>query len=212
MECGRGVYTACERPPRRGSEHRRTRVSPVPAGQLTATWHLADDKPAAQITLHFTATQAGQFSLGYHGPMANPPSEMEFLLLPFLVQGRRLPAEENAVLDARTPTPMTMVQWQKWSIALLAESWESFGWLADRLDSRYALAIRNEAGQAQPIIYSPVLGLAGSAVEAGGSVENRLWLWASRRRGTRLMNASCKRCSGCATIGVRYTGRSPTRS
>jgi hypothetical protein len=150
---------------------------PVPAGQLTATWHLAGDMPAAQLTLHFKTAQAGQFSLGYHAPVAGAPEKMDFLLLPFLVHGRRLPAQEDAVLDARTPTPLTLVNQHSVSLALVADPENLSGGWPSAPDSRYAFAIRNEAAQAQPIVYSPVLGLAGSSAETGATIENRVWLW-----------------------------------
>ena len=150
---------------------------PVPAGRLTATWQLADDMPAAQVTLHFTAARAGQFSLGYHGPIADTADKMDFLLLPFLVHGRRLPAEEETVLDPRTPTPLTLVNQHSVSIALIADPRNLSDDWPTAADSRYAFAIRNESGKAQPIVYTPVLGLTGSAAEAGASIESRVWVW-----------------------------------
>jgi hypothetical protein len=149
----------------------------VGAGQLFAIWHLTDDSPSADITLHLTTAQAGQYSLGYHAPLAGAPDTMDFLLLPFLVQGRRLPDEVQSVLDARTPTPLTLVNQHATSLALVADPRDLPDNWPSASQSRYALAIRNEQAQAQPILYSPVLGGVGSANQAQQAVQSRFTLW-----------------------------------
>src|SRR5205807_8841425 len=66
---------------------------------------------------------------------------------------------------------LTLVNRGGVSCALVAEPAElPFEW-PGASNSRYALALRNESGQAQPIIYTPVLGQPGSVSDgaAGGA-------------------------------------------
>jgi len=146
------------------------------AGQLTATWHLASEQPAAEVALRFAPAAPGYYSLGYHGPLACAASEADFLLLPFLYQGRRFPEVPSVMLNALTPTPLAMVNRGGVSCAVVGDPREiPFAWPTNQ-NSRYAFALRNETGAAQPLLYSPVLGLAGSVSE-GGPVESHFRVW-----------------------------------
>jgi hypothetical protein len=149
------------------------------AGQLTAVWRLQEGQPAAEIELHFVPSQPGHFSLGYHGPLTTPPDAADFLLLPFMYQGRRFPDQPAMLLSALTPTPLALVNRGGVSCALVAEPSEiPFEWPSDS-NSHYALGLRNESGIAQPMLYTPVLGLPGS-VSDGAPVQGKLRLWLQR--------------------------------
>lgn len=150
---------------------------PTPAGRLRATWRLGDRPSEAAVSLDFSPTVAGHFSLGYHGSVAVAPSDLDFLLLPFMFHGKRFPARPVTLLNALTPTPMTLVNRAGASYALVAEPAElPFEWPGVS-NSRYAFGIRNEIGQAQPLLYTPVLGQPGSTCESGASVRGRFRVW-----------------------------------
>lgn len=145
-------------------------------GTLTARWHLSEKSPAAEVTLHFTPKAPGHYSLGYHGPLASPVEQTDFVLLPFEYQAHRFPEQAAMILSAETPTPLALVSRSAISCALTADPASiPFEW-PDHKNSRYALGLRNEAGLAQPLLYSPVLGQIGSVSE-GAPVENRFRLW-----------------------------------
>jgi hypothetical protein len=135
---------------------------PTEAGQLAATWHLESKQTAAEVSLVFTPSKPGHFSIGYFAPLAVPPAETDFMLLPFMFHGHRFPEKPVAILSALTPTPMTLVNKSGVSCALIAEPRElPFEW-ASSSNSHYAFGLRNETGKAQPYLYTPVLGQPGS--------------------------------------------------
>ena len=152
---------------------------PTAAGKLSAVWHLPDRQPAAEVSLEFAPDKPGHFSLGYHAPLAVPPADTDFMLLPFMYHGHRFPEKPVTVLSALTPTPMTLVNRGGVSCALAADPRAlPFEW-PSASNSRYAFALRNESGLAQPIVYSPVLGQPGS-VSDGSAIHASFRLWVQR--------------------------------
>lgn len=148
------------------------------AGTLTATWRLPAQGTAAEVELHFQPKNPGHYSLGYHGPLECAPGEADFLLLPFMYEGRRFPDEPSVVLSALTPTPLALVNQHGVSCAVIGDPRDiPFEWPTHE-NSHYALALRNESNRAQPMLYSPVLGQPGS-VSAGEPVHGRFQLWLS---------------------------------
>jgi hypothetical protein len=146
------------------------------AGKLTATWRLSALLPAAEVELHFEPKGPGHYSLGYHGPLECAPTDADFLLLPFMYQGRRFPGEPSVVLSALTPTPLALVNRGGVSCAVVGDPREiPFEWPTYE-NSRYALTLRNESNQAQPILYTPVLGQPGS-VSSGEPIHGHFQLW-----------------------------------
>ncbi len=98
------------------------------------------------------------------------------MLLPFMYQGHRFPEVPNMLLSSSTPSPLCLVNQHNLSCAVVADPADlPFAW-PDADNLRYGFSLRNETGLAQPMIYSPVLGLPGSVSE-GGPVEARLRLW-----------------------------------
>jgi hypothetical protein len=151
----------------------------TPEGQLTATWKLSAGQPAAEVSLDFEPRGPGQYSIGYHAPLAVPPADTDFVFMPFMFHGHRFPARPVAMLNATMPTPMTLVNRGAVSCALVADPRElPFEWQSAS-NSRYALGLRNEAGLAQPLLYSPVLGQPGS-VSDGAAVHAQFRLWIQR--------------------------------
>jgi len=151
--------------------------APLPVGRLKATWQLAAKQPQARVTLEFAPAEPGWVSLGFHGLVASPVEELDFLLLPFMYHGRRFPARPVMLQNAQTPTPLALVNRAGLSYALVAEPGDlPFEWPAAN-NSRYALGVRNESGQAQPLLYAPVLGQPGSESAKREPVRARLRVW-----------------------------------
>jgi len=153
------------------------RFDELPVGRLTATWRVMAELPAAHVTLAFTAARSGRVTLGYHGALAARPDKDEFHLLPFMYHGHRLPARPTFLLNSHTPTPIALVNRKRMSYALVADpkgipfQWPSLS------SVRFALGIRNRRGEAQPMLYAPVLGLPESKVEPGQTVTARFCVW-----------------------------------
>jgi hypothetical protein len=145
-------------------------------GELSARWHLAPAATSAEVTLHLTPKKPGHYSLGYHGPVAAPVEKTDFVLLPFEYQAHRFPDLPAMLLSAQTPTPLALVNSGGTSCALVADpAGIPFAW-PDHKNSRFMLGLRNEAGLAQPLLYSPVFGQVGSVSE-GAPVESRFRVW-----------------------------------
>lgn len=149
------------------------------AGHLVATWHLPDQQPSAEVSLHFVPKGPGHYSLGYHAPLTCAPDAADFLLLPFMYEGKRFPDEASVILSALTPTPLSLLNRDGVSCALVADPQSiPFEW-PTKDNSRYAFALRNEKGAAQPLIYSPVLGQTGS-VSDGDPIDVKFHVWLQR--------------------------------
>lgn len=152
---------------------------PLSNGQLTVTWRLEAGSSGADVTMQFQPNGPGQFSLGFHAPVAVAPQATDFLLLPFMYHGHRFPEEAVTVLSSITPTPLALVSDDGVSCALVAEPADiPFEWHSGT-NAGYALGLRNEAGLAQPFLYAPVLGQRGSTSE-GGPVRARFRFWLQR--------------------------------
>ncbi|MCX6898862.1 MAG: hypothetical protein NT105_09195 [Verrucomicrobia bacterium] len=152
-------------------------LPPLPVGRLTATWRLGGSQSQAQVTLDFAPSRPGHFSLGYHSLVAATPKDVDFLLLPFMYHGKRFPAQPVTLLNSHTPTPLALVNRAGASLALVAEPAElPFEWAGPR-NSRYAFGLRNETGQAQPLLYSPVLGQPDSVVTGSEPLRARFRVW-----------------------------------
>lgn len=146
--------------------------APSPWGRLRSMWSLEPGQSEVKIHTTFQPSRPGQFSLGFHGPLAVAPAAADSWLLPFQFAGDRFPAEPVLILNATTPTPLVLLNRDSVSCALVAEpELIPFEW--QRMDrSKFGFGLRNEAGNAQPMIYSPVMGLAGSRSE-GTAVETK---------------------------------------
>lgn len=149
------------------------RFAPTAEGQLFATWILEPGRADALVRLTFKPAQPGHYSLGFHGPVAVSPDAADAWLLPFQFQDRRFPQHPLLLLNSTTPTPMTLVTQKGVSCALVGDpDLMPSGWQqAD--ESRYGFGLRNEDGLAQPLLYSPVMGLPGSRSASGSPVSTR---------------------------------------
>jgi len=152
---------------------------PTPWGTLRSTWTLKADRSDVEISSSFKPSKPGYFSLGFQGPLAAATNEADSWLLPFQFQGDRFPEKPVMLVNATTPTPMTLVSRGGISCSLVAEpSMLPFEW--QRMErSLFGLGLRNENGEAQPMIYSPVMGLEGSKSE-GSPVETKYRLWVQK--------------------------------
>jgi hypothetical protein len=150
---------------------------PIDAGRLSATWTLPAGAAAAELSLRFLPAKPGHISLGYHGALAADAADLDFLLLPFMYHGRRLPAKPGTLLSALTPTPISLVTRRSVSYALVADPDSLVPDWPSAHNSRYAFGIRNEISQAQPFVYSPVFGQPGSKSDGRAPVTARIGVW-----------------------------------
>lgn len=151
----------------------------TPAGQLYATWILEPGQSNALVRMSFKPARPGHYSLGFHAPFALQPEQADSWLLPFQFHQNRFPKDPVLILNSATPTPLSLLNQRDVSCALVADpGLIPFEWQGSDT-SRYGFGLRNEKGQAQPLVYSPVLGLPGSRSE-GGELSTRFRLWVQR--------------------------------
>ncbi|HRX83394.1 MAG TPA: hypothetical protein P5572_00080 [Phycisphaerae bacterium] len=138
-----------------------------PVANISASVDLgAPNGPKVEITLR--ARRAGWFSIGYTGAPAVAAEELEWLYQPLIWHARRMPDRSYATAAFECTIPATLVQ----------RAGTTFGVVVDpamlpfqplpRLDnSQFAVALRDDAGQARPMAFAPLLGGAGSKMAAG---------------------------------------------
>ncbi len=154
-----------------GPQQLKLRFHPLPVGSLEALWTLAPGEKSAKVSLSFTPTQKGQFSLGYFLFNCKPLEQVDELLMPMLVNAKRFPSEEYTLLQTQAPTPMSLMQVGPLSWAVSGDPASTPFEFPVPAKSRYGLHIRNPQGQVQPSIYGPLVGTPESRAEAGKAVK-----------------------------------------
>jgi len=146
---------------------------------VTAELTLPADGGPPALTLAVQAKTAGWYSFGFVGAPDADLAEIEELWQPLIYNERRFP--EDSFLEAayRCPLPTTFVTGAGVTIGVVADPREyPFQPLPNFQNSRFGVAVRNAQGRAQPMLFSPVLGGAGSRLAAGARWEfaHRLWV------------------------------------
>lgn len=135
---------------------------------LQAELDLPADGTAPRLRLQATAKEDGWYSFGYTGAPACPPAEAQELWQPLIYNERRFPHESFLEAAYRCPLPTTLVTRGGVTIGVLADPAEyPFQPLPNLGNSRFGVALRNAEGLAQPMLFAPLLGGAGSRMKAG---------------------------------------------
>jgi hypothetical protein len=142
----------------------------------TATVRLELDLPpdgtAPRLRLKTTVKADGWYSFGYVGAPETPASEVEELWQPLIYNERRFPHESFLEAGYRCPLPTTLVTHGGVTTGVLADPAEyPFQPLPNFANSRFGVALRNARGLAQPMLFAPLLGGAGSRMKAGETRE-----------------------------------------
>lgn len=142
----------------------------VPAG---------DTEPLLEFTL--TPKREGWYSAGYIGAPVHTLSELAEIWQPFIWQEKRFPDTSFVTAAFQCSLPATFVRKGDTTIGVVADADEfPFQPLPLLENSRFAVALRNAVGQAQPMVFAPVLGGAESKRRAGESFKFKLRLFAGR--------------------------------
>ena len=146
------------------------------SGGGTATLHAELDLPAdgtaPRLRLRATAHEDGWYSFGYTGAPECAPAEADELWQPLIYNERRFPHESFLEAGYRCPLPTTLVARGGVTTGVLADPAEyPFQPLPNFANSRFGVALRNARGLAQPMLFAPLLGGAGSRMKAGETRE-----------------------------------------
>lgn len=148
---------------------------PTASGKLIAEWELKPHDKTILVTMKFTPSISGQYSLGYFMFQEKPVEAVDELLMPMLVQRKRFPNDDYTLLQAASPTPLSCMQTTAkgetitWGIA--ADSSSIPFEFPIPIKSRFGLHIRNFKGNVQPSIYGPLIGTPEAKAEKGETLQ-----------------------------------------
>lgn len=139
---------------------------------VRAELDLPPDGTAPRLRLTTTVKAEGWYSFGYLGAPETPAAEAAELWQPLIYNERRFPHESFLEAAYRCPLPTTLVTRGGITTGVLADPAEyPFQPLPNLANSRFGVALRNARGLAQPMLFAPLLGGAGSQMKAGESRE-----------------------------------------
>lgn len=154
-------------------------VDYVTSGNHTVrgTWRMADGGKSAELTLDFTPSKAGCYSLGVMALHAGLQSAVSNVLMPPMVQYQRIPAHPQMLLSAMMPQPVAMVETmtgEKPMTAFVSGDDKMFPLDWGGVDySPIGFTIKNHANMVEATAFSPVIGMRDSQMKAGVTVTRR---------------------------------------
>ncbi len=146
---------------------------------LAATLSLppGDAEPVLAFTL--TPKRAAWFSVGYTGAPAFAAAGLAESWQPFIWQGKRFPDRPYLTPAFECSLPATLVRQGKVTLGVVADADElPFSPLPLLDNSRFGVALRNSVGEAQPMVFAPMLGGAESKRAPGQAFTFKLRLFA----------------------------------
>jgi hypothetical protein len=142
------------------------------AADVRAELDLPADGTAPRLRLKATAEADGWYSFGFTGAPESPVAEVAESWQPLIYNERRFPHESFLEAGYRCPLPTTLDTPGGVPIGVVADPAEyPFQPLPNLANSRFGVALRNQRGRAQPMLFAPILGGAGSRMKAGETRE-----------------------------------------
>ncbi len=143
----------------------------------TLTLPAGDAEPVLAFTL--TPKRAAWFSVGYTGAPAHRLDDLAEVWQPFIWQEKRFPTQSFLTPAFECSLPATLVRKGNVTLGVVADADElPFQPLPLLDNSRFGVALRNAAGEAQPMVFAPMLGGAESKRAPGQAFTFKLRLFA----------------------------------
>jgi hypothetical protein len=145
---------------------------------LTASFILPAGDSEPIIRYEFTPNDNAWYSVGYNGSPEMTIEEADAIWQPLVWQGKRFPSKSVLTLEDAAPMPAVLVEKSGITTGVIADPDE----IPFRLPSleknaiKSGVLIRNEKGNVQPMVFSPVLGTNESNMKAGVAYSFRLRL------------------------------------
>lgn len=131
-------------------------------------------------TLHYTirALKASYYSVGYSGAPENTIEKTTEIWQPMVWQEKRFPEESFLTLAFQCPVPSALVCSNNSCVGVVADPKEfPFDPLPVLDNSRFGIALRNERGKAQPMLFAPAPGGKESRMNSGSVFSFRMQLF-----------------------------------
>lgn len=139
-----------------------------PAFQFSASVELPAGHGEPRLTYSFKPSQEGWYSVGYTGAPAVSLEDADEIWQPLIWQQKRFPAESVLTPAGYCTLPATFAVRGGIATGVAADPSEMpFMPLPSWSNSSFGVAIRDEAGQARPMIFSPLLGGPKSQMKSG---------------------------------------------
>jgi hypothetical protein len=143
----------------------------------TLTLPPGDAEPVLAFTL--TPKRAAWFSVGYTGAPAFAAAALAESWQPFIWQGKRFPDRSYLTPAFECSLPATLMRQGNVTLGVVADADElPFSPLPLFDNSRFGVALRNPAGEAQPMVFAPMLGGAESKRAPGQAFTFKVRLFA----------------------------------
>ncbi len=143
----------------------------------TLTLPAGDAEPVLVFTL--TPKRAAWFSVGYIGAPAHRLDDLAEVWQPFIWQEKRFPERSYLTAAFQCSLPATFARKGNVTLGVVADADElPFSPLPLLDNSRFGVALRNPAGEAQPMVFAPMLGGAESKRTPGQTFTFKLRLFA----------------------------------
>lgn len=133
-----------------------------PDYQLTAVFNLPAGNRDPEIRFELKTKKTGWYSVGYTGSPEVKPNQFSEIWQPFIWQEKRFPNECFLSTENMCALPSVLVNVNHNTIGVIADPSEVPFRFPTLQNSRFGVLLRNDRGNAQPAIFSPVLGLANS--------------------------------------------------
>ncbi len=152
------------------------RFAENPLFKIEAQVRPSESGKEPQVRFHFTAKQNGFFSVGYAGAPERTPKEVDAVFQPLIWHDQRFPEDAYKTLEYNCSIPGTFVTTAGMTYGVLADPASLPFRMPTFRNNLFGVMVRNEADQAQPMVFAPVLGGQGSRMTAGQSMNFDLLL------------------------------------
>jgi len=143
---------------------------------LTGVWSVDKSGNFLSVKLNYKVGQTAYYSLAVAAFQSLPAERVSNVQMPPMFQYKRLSPQAKMATSAMMPQPLSIVETNlpsgkfSYFAAPDATAFQPDDW-GTAMKAPYGFTLKNEANGVQPVVFSPVLGLANSKFNAGQTIE-----------------------------------------